>query len=48
MSSDYGALRLWSSVLVVIGIAGVIFASWPIAVGQGLGAMADVADYVRD
>ncbi|HET7271847.1 MAG TPA: hypothetical protein VFI90_12255 [Rubrobacter sp.] len=80
MSSDYGALRLWSTVLVVIGIAGVIFvvigvifamitansfwqvlailliggplaalfASWPIALGQGLRAMADVADYFRN
>ena len=80
MSSDYGALRLWSTVLMVIGIAGVIFvvigtifamlgadsfwqvltilliggplaalfASWPIALGQGLRALADVADYVRD
>jgi hypothetical protein len=80
MSSDYGALRLWSTVLVVIGVAGVIFvgigvifamidaptfgqaliflligaplallfASWPIALGQGLRALADVAEYVRD
>ena len=80
MSSDYGALRLWATVLMVIGIAGVIFvaigtifamfgadsfwqvltilliggplaalfASWPIALGQGLKALADVADYVRD
>lgn len=80
MSSDYGALRLWSRVLVVIGIGGVIFvaigtifamfgangfwqvlailliggplavlfASWPLALGQGLKALADVADYVRD
>jgi ABC-type siderophore export system fused ATPase/permease subunit len=80
MSSDYGALRLWSTVLMFIGILGVIFvaigtlfamidadsfwqvltillfagplaalfASWPIALGQGLKALADVADYVRD
>jgi uncharacterized sodium:solute symporter family permease YidK len=80
MSRDYGALRLWSTVLVVIGVAGVIFvvigiifamieavsfgqaiailliggplaalfASWPIALGQGLRALADVAEYVRD
>jgi hypothetical protein len=80
MSSDDGALRLWTTVLVVIGIAGVIFvvtgsiftmidansfwqvmailliggplaalfASWPIVLGQGFKAMADVADYVRD
>ena len=25
MSRDYGALRLWSTVLIIIGIAGVIF-----------------------
>lgn len=80
MSSDYGALRLWSTVLIIVGVAGVIFvvigmifamigaatfgqaiailliggplaalfASWPIALGQGLQAIADVAEYVRD
>jgi hypothetical protein len=80
MSRDYRALRLWSSVLIIIGVAGVIFvvigvifamigaartwqplailliggplaalfASWPIALGQGLRALADVAEYVRD
>ena len=80
MSRGYGALRLWATVLVVVGIAGVIFvgigvifamieapsflqalaflligaplavlfASWPIALGQGLRALADVAEYVRD
>ena len=25
MSRDYGALRLWSTVLVVVGVGGVIF-----------------------
>jgi hypothetical protein len=25
MSRDYGALRLWSSVLIIVGVAGVIF-----------------------
>ena len=80
MSRDYGALRLWSSVLIIVGLAGVIFvvigvifamigaatfwqvlailliggpltalfASWPIALGQALRALADVAEYVRD
>jgi hypothetical protein len=80
MSRDYGALRLWSTVLIVVGIIGVVlviigiivamieavtfgqalailliggplaalFASWPIALGQGLRALADVAEYVRD
>jgi hypothetical protein len=80
MNGNYRALRLWSTVLVVIGVAGVIFvvigiifamieavsfgqaiailligaplallfASWPIALGQGLRALADVAEYVRE
>jgi hypothetical protein len=80
MSRDYGALRLWATVLVITGGAGVIFvvigvifamieaptfgqavaflligaplavvfASWPIALGQGLRALADVAEYVQD
>ena len=80
MNGSYGALRLWSTVLVVIGVAGVIFvvigiifamiaadtfgqaiailligaplavlfASWPIALGQGLRALADVAEYVQE
>jgi uncharacterized sodium:solute symporter family permease YidK len=79
MNRDYGALRLWSTVLVIVGIVGVVlviigtimamvqavsfgqalvvlliggplaalFASWPIALGQGLRALADVAEYVR-
>jgi len=80
MSRDYGALRLWSTVLIIVGIVGVVlviigtivamvqavtfgqalailliggplailFASWPIAMGQALRALADVAEYVRD
>jgi hypothetical protein len=80
MSEGYGTLRLWSTVLMFVGILGVItvvigtifavfaaptfwqgvafllfggplvvlFASWPIALGQGLRALADVAEYVRD
>ena len=79
MSRDYGALRLWSTGLVIEGVGGVIFvaigtifamieavtfgqalailliggplaalfASWPIALGQGLRALADVAEYVQ-
>jgi len=79
MNRDYGALRLWSTVLVIIGVVSVVlviigvivamvqavtfgqaivilliggplaalFASWPIALGQGLRALADVAEYVR-
>jgi uncharacterized membrane protein len=80
MSRNYAALRLWATILIVIGIVGVIlvvigtvfamieavsflqalailliggplaalFASWPIALGQGLRALADVAEYVQD
>jgi len=79
MGEGYGTLRLWSTVLVVVGVAGVIFvvigtifavfsaptvwqgvaflliggplavlfASWPIALGQGLRALADVAEHVQ-
>ena len=80
MNRNYAALRLWSTILIFIGIVGVIlvvigtvfamieavsflqalailliggplaalFASWPIALGQGLRALADVAEYVQD
>jgi hypothetical protein len=79
MGGSYGALRLWSTVLIAVGIIGVVFvvigvivamfqavtfgqvlavlliggplaalfASWPIALGQGLRALADVAEYVQ-
>ena len=80
MSKDYETLRLWSTVLVVAGVGGVIFVviavifamieavsfvqavaflliggslavlfvSWPIALGQGPRALADVVEYARD
>ena len=80
MGRDYAALRLWATVLIIVGIVGVVlviigtivamvqavtfgqalailliggplaalFASWPIALGQGLRALADVAEYVRE
>jgi uncharacterized sodium:solute symporter family permease YidK len=80
MGRDYGALRLWSTVLIIVGVVGVVFvvigtivaiveavtvgqalailliggplaalfASWPIALGQGLRALADVAEYVQN
>ena len=80
MGRSYGALRLWSTVLIVVGIIGVVlvvvgaiiamlqavtfgqalailliggplaalFACWPIALGQGLRALADVAEYVQE
>ena len=79
MSEGYGTLRLWSTVLVFVGILGVIFvvigtifavfaapgfwegvaflliggplavlfATWPIALGQGLRPLADVAEYTQ-
>jgi len=78
MSRDYGALRPWSTV-VIVGVGGVIFvitgtifamiealafgqalailliggplaalfASWPIALGRGSRALADVGEYVQ-
>jgi hypothetical protein len=80
MRSSYGALRLWATVLIIVGVVGVmfvgigtivamiqavtfaqglailliggplaaLFASWPIALGQGLRALADVAEYVQE
>jgi hypothetical protein len=77
MGRNYGAPRLWSSVLIVVGIVGVVLvvigtivamveavtfgqaltilligeplaallACWHIALGQGLRALADVAEY---
>jgi hypothetical protein len=79
MGRSYGALRLWSTVLIVVGIIGVVlvvigtivaiveavtfgqalailliggplaalFACWPIALGQGRRALADVTEYVQ-
>jgi hypothetical protein len=79
VGEGYGTLGLWSTVLVIFGILGVIFvvigtifadfaaptfwqgvaflsiggplavlfAGWPMALGQGLRALADVAAYVR-
>ena len=79
MAGNYGTLRLWSTVLIAVGIVGVVlvvsgtivamvgavtfgqalailliggplaalFASWPVALGQGLRALADVAEYVQ-
>jgi hypothetical protein len=79
MSEGYGTLRLWSMVLVFVGILGVIFvvigtifavfaapsfwegvaflliggplavlfATWPVALGQALRALADVAEYTQ-
>jgi uncharacterized sodium:solute symporter family permease YidK len=80
MRPSYGALRLWATVLIFVGVLGVVFvvigiifaviqaetfaqglatlliggplvalfASWPIALGQGLRAIADVAEYVQE
>ena len=80
MGRSYGTLRVWSTVLIIVGVVGVVlvvigtivamveavtfgqalvvlliggplaalFASWPIALGQGLRALADVAEYVQN
>jgi hypothetical protein len=80
MSPSYGALRLWSTVLIFVRVLGVVFvvignifaviqaetfaqglatlliggplvalfASWPIALKEGLHAIADVAEYVQE
>jgi hypothetical protein len=44
------APSFWQGVafLFIGGPLVVLFASWPIALGQGLRALADVAEYVRD
>ena len=79
MGEGHGTLRVWSTVLMFVGVLGVVFvvmgtifavlatptfwqgvaflliggplavlfASWPIALGQGLRALADVAEYVQ-
>ena len=36
------------AVLLIGGPLVALFASWPIALGQGLRALADVAEYVRE
>jgi hypothetical protein len=35
------------AILLIGGPLAALFASWPIALGQGLRALADVAEYVR-
>jgi hypothetical protein len=79
MGRNYGALRLWSTVLIAVGVIGVVlvvigtilavietvtfgqalailliggplaalFVSRPVALGQGLSALADVAESVQ-
>jgi len=41
-----GALRLWSTVLIG-GPLAALFARWPLALGQGLRALADVAEFIQ-
>jgi hypothetical protein len=36
------------AILLIGGPLAALFASWPIALGQGLRALADVAEYVQD
>ena len=45
----FAALTFWQGVafLLIGGPLTVLFASWPIALGQGLRALADVAEYVQ-
>lgn len=55
MGGNYGALRLWSTVLIGVGVIGVVFviigtivAMFEAATfGQGLRALADIAETVR-
>jgi hypothetical protein len=45
-----GAASFWQvlAILLIGGPLAALFASWPIALGQALRALADVAEYVRD
>jgi hypothetical protein len=45
-----GATTFWQGLVILLigGPLAALFASWPIALGQGLRALADVAEYVRD
>ena len=45
-----GAATFWQAIAILLigGPLAALFASWPIALGQGLRALADVAEYVRD
>ena len=45
----FAALSFWQGMafLFIGGPLAVLFASWPIALGQGLRALADVAEYVQ-
>ena len=47
--ADFTAPTFWQGVafLLIGGPLAVLFASWPIALGQGLRALADVAEYVQ-
>jgi hypothetical protein len=45
-----GAATFWQelAILLIGGALAALLASWPIALGQGLRALADVAEYMRD
>lgn len=45
-----GAGSFWQllAILLIGGPLAALFASWPIALGQALEALADVAEYARD
>jgi flagellar motor component MotA len=48
--ASIGADSLWQllAILLIGGPIAALFASWPIALGQALDALADVAEYARD
>ena len=48
-SAVMGAATLWQglAILLIGGSLAALFASWPIALGQGLRALADVAEYMQ-
>ena len=47
--ASFGADSLWQllAILLIGGPLAALFASWPIALGQALEALADVAEYAR-
>lgn len=48
--ASIGADSFWQllAILLIGGPIAALFASWPIALGQALKALADVAEYARD
>jgi hypothetical protein len=48
--ASFGADSIWQllAILLIGGPLAALFASWPVALGQALDALADVAEYARD